>query len=122
MAQLGALMIDQEREEVYAATAVCSWLSLLGGGVMPKEKMDLTRPKMKAKTYCAEWCLAVSKYRCMRCRESSKHWKIQGQMAARKRLTQAEKLEILPARAFVLVHTTVPTVDPVVFENDRAAT
>ena len=65
---------------------VCGQLSLFGGEVArlcrvqtkDKRKVNLRGPKMDAKKHSTEWCVATSRYRCMRCGRNCKKMKMPG--------------------------------------------
>ena len=73
--------VQQKRD-----VAICSLFSLSGGGVAsceelrlePKDKCTFVDTKVEAKKHRTEWCVAASKYRCMRCVRNSKKMKMPG--------------------------------------------
>ena len=86
MAEVRAVTLTQEREEVYVSLQhaasfhclVAEWKDC--EEVRPRaernvEFVDKRREKMKHRT---EWCAEANKYRCMRCGKGSKYMKMSG--------------------------------------------
>ena len=105
MAEVRAVTVKQEREEVYVALQYAAsfhclveeWKDCEDFRPKPKEKLyfvDRRRERVKHRT---EWCAEANKYRCMRCGKGSKYMKMPGRCDGPKFLSKKRgKMEKSP--------------------------
>ena len=86
VAQVRAITVQQERQEVYAALPYAASFHCLVEerkdceelGPKPKEMWIFVDKKSEETRHRTEWCAAANKNRCMRCGRSRKHMNMQG--------------------------------------------
>ena len=91
MAQTRAKMVQQEREEVYAALQYAAsfhclveeWKDCEELKPKPKEKWIFVENKREETRHQTEWCAEANKYRCMKCGRGSKYMKMKGKCTGR---------------------------------------
>ena len=88
MAEMRAVTMKQEREEVYAALQYAArvhflveeWKDCEELKPKPKEKWIFNDKKIEGMKHRTKWCAEANRYRCVRCGEGSKHMNMPGSM------------------------------------------